>query len=180
MPKSPSLIEALKQAPNIWSEEIIVNRHEFITSVGTVERHIYWIEQGAVRAFRISEHEEQTIRFGYQHSLITALPSFYGGIPSSIYLQAIRKCHLRKASKTDFDAFISASKERLLQYQEMLEMLFVQQMEREIDLLTHSPVERYQRVLARSPQLFQEVPAKYIASYLRMQPETLSRIRKDS
>ncbi|MEO0734297.1 MAG: Crp/Fnr family transcriptional regulator, partial [Bacteroidota bacterium] len=33
------------------------------------------------------------------------------------------------------------------------------------------------RVLARSPRLFQEIPAKYIANYLRMTPETLSRIR---
>ena len=49
-------------------------------------------------------------------------------------------------------------------------------MERELDLLTSSPHERIQRVLKRSPQVFQEIPAKYIASYLRMTPETLSRI----
>ena len=64
------------------------------------------------------------------------------------------------------------------QYQILLEELFAQQIEREIDILTHSPVERYKRVLERSPQLFQEIPAKYIASYLRMTPETLSRIQK--
>ena len=50
-------------------------------------------------------------------------------------------------------------------------------MEREIDLLTLSPRNRYNRVLERSPQLFQHIPLKYIASYLRMTPETLSRLR---
>ena len=60
----------------------------------------------------------------------------------------------------------------------MLENLVVQQIEREKDLLTQSPRERYERVLKRSPQLFQEVANKYIATYLRMSPETLSRLKK--
>jgi CRP/FNR family transcriptional regulator, anaerobic regulatory protein len=59
----------------------------------------------------------------------------------------------------------------------MLETLLTQQIEREVDLLTASPTERLSRVLKRSPNLFQEVPLKYIANYLRMTPETLSRIR---
>ncbi len=57
-------------------------------------------------------------------------------------------------------------------------MLTLQQLEREIDILTKSPKERYERVLRRSPQLFQEIPNKHIANYLRMSPETLSRLKK--
>ena len=51
-------------------------------------------------------------------------------------------------------------------------------LERETDLLIKSPQVRYEKVLKRSPQLFQEIPLTYIASYLRMTPETLSRLRK--
>jgi hypothetical protein len=43
--------------------------------------------------------------------------------------------------------------------------------------LINAPAERYERVLKRSPKLFQEVPNKYIANYLRMSPETLSRLK---
>jgi hypothetical protein len=57
-------------------------------------------------------------------------------------------------------------------------MIIYDQFEREKDILTYSPLKRYQRVLKRSPQLFQEIPNKYIASYLRMSPETLSRLKK--
>ncbi|MNY67885.1 hypothetical protein D3C86_2055530 [compost metagenome] len=60
----------------------------------------------------------------------------------------------------------------------ILENLAVQQLEREIDLLKNSPKERYERVLKRSPQLFQESPNRHIANYLRMSPETLSRLKK--
>lgn len=60
----------------------------------------------------------------------------------------------------------------------ILENLVIQQMEREIDILTSSPKERYERVLKRSPQLFQHIPNRHIANYLRMTPETLSRLKK--
>ena len=51
--------------------------------------------------------------------------------------------------------------------------------ELENDLIIYSPQKRFERVFKRSPQLFQEIPQKYIASYLRMTPETLSRILKN-
>ena len=74
--------------------------------------------------------------------------------------------------------FIQSSIEYSNTWQQMLGELIYQQMERERDILTSSPLERYKRVLARSPQLFQEIPNKHIASYLRMTPETLSRLKK--
>ena len=60
----------------------------------------------------------------------------------------------------------------------ILQTLSLQQLDREIDLLTTSPKARYERVLERSPRLFQEIPHRYIANYLRMTPETLSRLKK--
>ena len=65
-------------------------------------------------------------------------------------------------------------------WQTVTELLIYEQIEREKDILTQSPLARYQRVLKRSPQLFQEIPNKYIASYLRMTPETLSRIKSST
>ena len=43
--------------------------------------------------------------------------------------------------------------------------------------IDHSSRERYLRVLGRSPALFQEIPHRYIANYLRMSAETLSRLK---
>lgn len=50
-------------------------------------------------------------------------------------------------------------------------------MEHEIDLLLPEPAQRLARLRQRSPHIFQLVPRKYLASYLRMAPETLSRLR---
>jgi CRP-like cAMP-binding protein len=155
----------------------IVARGEIILSEGAVEKNVYLVQSGALRVFLLTELEELTIRFGYKGSVINSLASFITGQPSAFYIQAIRKSAIRVISKDQFNEYANASHERLNQYIGLLELLTVQQIEREIDLLTVSPAERLQRVLKRSPQLFQEIPLKYIASYLRMKPETISRIR---
>lgn len=148
-----------------------------ILAEGQIERSIYYIESGAVRAFILTPLEEQTIRLGYTGSIINSLSSFLSGKPSEMYLEAIRKTTLRTMSKETFRQIVTESPERMQQYLQLTELLITQQIDREIDLLTISPTERLKRVLERSPNLFQEIPLKYIASYLRMTPETLSRIR---
>ena len=114
---------------------------------------------------------------GYKGNLIVSLDSFLAAKPSEFYIQALKKTRLRAISKKRFDAFIAKESNRLI-WITILEDLVMQQMEREIDILTSSPKERYLRVLKRSPQLFQEIPNKHIANYLRMSPETLSRLKK--
>lgn len=150
---------------------------DYIIKQGQVEESLYYIESGAVRVFHVTEFEEQTIRFGYQGSMITSLASFITGNPSDLYIESLRKTTVRIIPRKKLYEFVNASAEHQSQYIHLLEGLIVQQMEREVDLLTQSPTKRLERVLARSPNLFQEIPLKYIASYLRMTPETLSRIR---
>lgn len=149
----------------------------YVIRQGQVEQSLYLIVSGAVRVFHVTEFEEQTIRFGYPGSMITSLSSFITGNPSELYMEALRKTTLRVASRKRLFEVVNENTENQGIYIKLLEGLVVQQMEREIDLLTESPTKRLQRVLDRSPNLFQEIPLKYIASYLRMTPETLSRIR---
>lgn len=162
----------------IDSRVLTLPKNEFLVKEGVVDQQIYYIESGAVRVFLQTEFEELTIRFGYKDSFITSLSSFVNATPSEFYIQAIRGTQVRAISKQQFQSAIDADTRFLKLYNAILEGLVIQQLEREVDLLTASPTERLQRVLQRSPQLFQEIPSKYIASYLRMTPETLSRVRK--
>lgn len=169
--------EKLKEAFHSLGTRKVLLKGELLIRAGEVERSLYMVESGALRVFYLTELEEMTIRLGYQGSLITSLASFIKGTPSEFYIDAIRKTKLTVLSKQHLMALVNAHPENLQQYTTLLESLITQQIEREIDLLTTSPSERLKRVLARSPHLFQEIPMKYIASYLRMTPETLSRIR---
>lgn len=153
------------------------SKGDFLIREGETERNVYFIDSGLVRVFLLSEFEEQVIRFGYQGSIINSISSFLKDRPSEFYIDALRKTTVRVLAKETFVRLVNENPQSLRSYATMIEGLVTQQVEREIDLLTPSPTERLERVLRRSPNLFQEVPLKYIASYLRMTPETLSRIR---
>ncbi len=159
------------------SERKIISKGDYILKEGQIERNLYFVETGAIRVFYLSEFEEQTIRFGYQGSFINSLSSFIKEAPSEFYIEAIRKTTIKIISKENVLKLVYESNQSLQEYVQLLETLVTQQIDREIDLLITSPSERLKRVLDRSPSLFQEIPLKYIASYLRMKPETLSRIR---
>lgn len=150
---------------------------DFILKQGDIEKNLYYVTSGAVRVFLLTEYEEQTIRFGYEGSIINSLSSYITGKPSDFYIEAIRKTTLMVISKTEVLKAAHQDQESLKAYLGLMETVVTQQMEREVDLLTTSPTERLNRVLERSPNLFQQIPLKHIASYLRMTPETLSRIR---
>ncbi len=169
--------QKLAEAFNTLGTAKRLSKGQFLIREGELEQNIYLVESGALRVFYLTEFEEMTIRFGYKGSMITSLSSFIKGTPSEFYIDAIRKTEVRVLSKQTLMKMVNDSSESLKQYVVLLESLITQQIEREIDLLVTSPTERLKRVLERSPNLFQEIPLKYIASYLRMTPETLSRIR---
>lgn len=167
----------MKEIVEISDKEITIDRNEFLKVKGSIDTNLYYIESGSLRIFVLDNYEEQTIRFGYKENLIISLDSFLTGKPSNLYIQAIKKTVVKVVTKEQIDIFLEKEDNQNL-WTKILENLVVQQMEREIDILTNSPKERYERVLKRSPQLFQEIPNRHIANYLRMSAETLSRLKK--
>lgn len=163
---------------NLWESKISLKRNDFLKMGGSKDTKLYYVLSGSLRMFVMDESEELTIRFGYKDSFVASLDSFISEEESDLYIQAIKGTELKLISKARFMEFVESTPENHKVWIEILTQLIRQQMERERDILTTSPEERYKRVLARSPQLFQEIPLKYIASYLRMTPETLSRIKK--
>lgn len=167
----------MKEIIELSDKEITIDRNEFLKVKGSIDNNLYYIESGSLRIFVLDDYEEQTIRFGYKENLIVSLDSFLTGKPSDLYIQAIKKTVVKVITKEQIEKFLETENNRNL-WTKILENLVLQQMEREIDILTNSPKERYERVLKRSPQLFQEIPNRHIANYLRMSAETLSRLKK--
>ncbi|MCH2214581.1 MAG: Crp/Fnr family transcriptional regulator [Flavobacteriales bacterium] len=158
--------------------EMSLNRGDFLIRKGQVERYTYFILSGAVAVKLFKESESHTIRFGYQGSFLNSIPSFFDNSPSYFDIVALRKTKVKAFAKKSLYELIESNESYKVVYISVLENLITHFVEREIDLLASSPAKRYERVLERSPQLFNEVPLKYIADYLRMSPETLSRLRK--
>lgn len=163
---------------DILKKKIVLKRNEYLKLPGKVDSNIYFIESGSLKISIENEDSEQIIRFGYDGNIIVSLDSFITGKASDFSIQAIKKTELWQADKKDFFQKVYSSPENMKIYIQIIENLILQQMERERDLLIESPKERYLRVFKRNPKLFQIIPNKHIANYLRMSPETYSRLKK--
>lgn len=170
-----NLIAQLKSAP-IWSEPFILKRGDNLGRFQTVDSQVYWVEEGVLRISSTQVDQELGMRFAYSGEVFSRLDSYIKAVPSRYRIQALRKSSLRSCSKQDFEDFLNHQPILKIYWQKMLYQLIYEMLEREDDLMINEPKARLERVLKRSPRLFQEVPHKYIAAYLRMSPETLSRL----
>jgi CRP-like cAMP-binding protein len=153
----------MKELIELSTKIITVDRNEFIKVKGNINTNAYYIESGSLRVFILDENEEQIIRFGYKNNLIVSLDSFLTGKPSSFYIQAIKKTVLKVITKEQIDDFLKTEANRVL-WIKIFENLVLQQLEREIDILTNSPKERYKRVLKEAHSYFK----KYLINTLQI------------
>lgn len=176
----PCLADALpmQNLLELAEKTLSIKRNGLVKTSDLTDTNIYFVESGSLRIYVADGEQEQIIRFGYAGDMVVALDSFLSGKPSDFYIQAIKKTVLKVIPGNRFRDLLEQSPDMRFQWQRILEDLVLQQIEREKDILTTSPKERYLRVLRRSPRLFQEIPERYIANYLRMSPETLSRLKK--
>lgn len=162
-----------------WQYSRALNRGDFLIQTNQVEQYLYFIEEGTLGIFYPNEDQNQCVGFGYSPSLICSFPSFVKKRPSEYFIQTLSKTKVIGISRNEFYQQMENSPELERLWRTMLEEALLGRIEREIDLLTIAPQTRIQRLLNRSPHIFQIVPLKYIASYLRMTPETLSRNMKN-
>ncbi|MEM9928961.1 MAG: Crp/Fnr family transcriptional regulator [Bacteroidota bacterium] len=166
------------EAHGLFGRTLELKRGEHLLLPGDNDPNVYFVASGTIRYYVIVNDEEQIIRFGYEGDFTSALDTFVSNRPTLFHAQALRKCTLRQIKRSDLQEKMREDPELSRYWQKVMAWMVIGQLEREIDLLTNDPAERYQRVFTRSPRLFQEIPAKYIANYLRMTPETLSRVKK--
>lgn len=171
-------IKDIIESEGIWSRKVSFSRNDFIKRAHTIDTNLYFINSGSIRVYTIVDQEERCLYFGYKNSLISSIDSFLNEEASPHFIQAIKKSEVSIINKTTFMNFIKSNKENLDLWQEILIQLLQYQLAREKELFASSSKKRYELLLKRRPQIFQEIPHKYIASYLRMSAETLSRIKK--
>lgn len=172
---SPASVELLHST---WSRKKTLKPREILMDFNQIDTHLYFIVSGCVRLYVISpEGEEVCLGFAYGSSFITCFQTFIQEIPSQQCIEAVLDTEILAIRKADFFKLINQYQDISVWYQHSLEAILTGHIQRQIELLTLSPQKRYEVFLQRSGHLINSIPLKYIASYLMMKPETLSRVR---
>ena len=160
-----------------WRHQVSLKRNDFLAKPGEIESHLFFIASGTMRIYFPHEAEEICVGFAYDSNLICSYPSFIQQKPSQYGIQALTATVAVAISRSDFYHLLDRHRDLERAWRMLEEDALLGKIEREVEMLTFTPEQRYRRLLERSPHLFQIIPRKYIASYLRMSAETLSRIR---
>lgn len=162
---------------NRWNSKSFLKRNEFLVERGQIETRLFFVIEGTMRIYFPNGADEICVGFAHPGNLICSYPSFIRQEPSDYLIQTLSKTSLTSITRSDFYSLFDNHPLIERAWRMLEEEALMGKIERETEMLTFSPEERYNRLIKRSPHIFQLIPRKYIASYLRMTPETLSRIR---
>jgi len=154
------------------------NKGDFLLKEGDISKAFFFNLSGCLRLFYQTQDSEKTLFFYTENQFITAYESFTKEKPSNYYIECLEDSVVA--------VFTLETEMKLLNQFSKLEVLVRLVMEEQLGIYQHiisslialTPEERYSQLLDEYPQLIHRIPQYYLASYLGITPESLSRIRK--
>ena len=153
------------------------SKNEIITGDDQVEPRIHFVLDGIARMYLDLEEKEITKNFMFPNSFISSYSSFLTGEKSDYVIQALKNCHCAYLEKPELQEIYEQTSIGNALGRIFAENMFVYLSRRETAFLTKTPSQRYNDLFEEQPELIQEIPLKYLASYIGITPQALSRIR---
>jgi CRP/FNR family transcriptional regulator, anaerobic regulatory protein len=160
--------------------KVSFSKGDLVLKEGQVANEYYCLEHGIMRSFAVSsEGHEITTGLHTHGELIIEVASIFLKVPTKENIQALTDC---VCWKLDFEKFQELF-HTILGFTEwgrnwFSTALFLSK-QRSLSMITDSATDRYLHLLNEKPEIVQQVPLKYIASYLGITDTSLSRIRKE-
>jgi CRP-like cAMP-binding protein len=156
-----------------------IRRRQYLLQEGDICKCVAFVEKGAMRLYRVNDDgSEHIVLFALDGSFITDLFSFLTNEPSTYNIDAIEDSELVLITKSASDEL----RKRSTKYQELIfqatSEAYIQLEKRVTSTISLTLEERYRELTALYPDIIQRVPQHMIASYMGLNPETLSRVRK--
>ena len=139
----------------------------------------YWgyVVDGLLRAYYYKGAKEVAECFSSERTTFISVESYVNRVPSRLILEALEPTVLYAFNYDDFEALCRRNHEVEHWFRKELERILVDSRRRLDSLQFETARERYDNLMKEIPHLLLRIPAVYIASYLGITPETLSRVR---
>ena len=162
---------------DMYFESKIIKNKEFLLQDNQVCDFIAFIAEGSIRHFHIKDGVEKTCDISFENSWVTDFQSFTNDGVSRMNLQAMEATTVQTISKQNLSKLYHECKTYETFGRLMAERVAQRATDIAMSLSSDKPEERFQKLIKKQPDLFQRVPQKYIANFLGISPESLSRIR---
>jgi len=161
-------------------KEQVFEKKVDLLRLGEIENHISFIKSGVVRFLIPKEKEDKEVTFGFcfENEFVSAYDSFLTRTPSLYKIETLTKVKMWSISYDDLQEVYTKTKIGNLLGRLSSERLFLIKSKREQSLLSDTAEKRYLNLFKERPNIIKEIPLKYIASYIGVTPQALSRIRK--
>ncbi|NBA84644.1 cyclic nucleotide-binding domain-containing protein [Emticicia sp. CRIBPO] len=155
----------------------IIPKKQLVLKEGQTAHHMYFVEQGCLRGYYLREGNEINSWFMKEGDFVISIISFYTQMPTEEMIETLEDCVLWSISYDQLN-------ELYFQYPEfnqvgrlLTERYYVLSEQRTQNLRKKTADERYRHLVTSFPDISNRVPLKFIASYLGISFETLSRLR---
>jgi CRP-like cAMP-binding protein len=156
-----------------------VKRDDVLINTGDYADTAFYVVSGYLRYYKYLETgEEQTIHIVTPGDFAAAFCSFVENVPSDEILHAVTDAELLAVRRRNLEKLYSSDMKWQMFGRKLMEMFLLEKEKRIISLLSLPAQERYLRIIESNPKMLQNVPVQYLASYIGIKPESLSRIRK--
>lgn len=155
-----------------------LKKGEFLSQAGEISNYVSFINRGSLRVYMEISEQEISKHFFFDHEYASDYASFLTRTPGLLNIKALEDTELMELSYENVQMLY----ERYPVWQKygrlIAEKLYIQVANRTQELLLRTPEEMYIRLIEAQSPIIARIPQHYIASYLGIQPESLSRIRK--
>lgn len=160
------------------SREMKILKHTIILQQGKPAPKLYFLKSGIVRLYKVHEGTDFTVDFISGHEFVSTAIYVLNQLPSPYGLETLTETEALVWDRNDLLCFqekVTVSDKIIAS---MLERLLAWTEERDTGIMTLSPEERYLKLMSRQPDVIHSIPLRYVASYLGIHTDSLSRIRK--
>ena len=187
--KPLNLVDTLKNKAGLTEEEIDLflsfltlkklKKKEHYLMPGDICNAVAYINKGCMRRYIIDEHSKESIlNFALEDYFIGDLESLLQRIPTTYYIQALEDSELLLLSWEDLSRVCDLIPRFKEFHDEKMQRNHYYTLKRLTFNKTATPEEKYLLLMKEQPQVFSRISLHYIASYLGIEPESLSRLRK--
>lgn len=153
-------------------------KNELLLKTGEVCEHVYFIIKGAVRGFIKEGQKDITTWITAENELVTSISGIDKKDPAMENIQAIEDCELLALTYNDLQDLYEQFPEFNIVIRKVLQKYYADAEGRAFIARLHSAESKYKYFLAHHSHLVNRIPLKYVASFLGITLETLSRVRK--